>query len=69
MLYSRDAKDSPCLRGRVETGRQIDGGINGAWDEYLFDVSGATAGEFLPERLTIPATGMVFHIRVHCVGG
>jgi len=36
MLHSKDAKDSPrLLSGWASTGRQADGGINGAWDKYL----------------------------------
>ncbi|ESJ07521.1 hypothetical protein B551_0216610 [Cupriavidus sp. HPC(L)] len=35
MLQFQGCQALPLLQGLVETGRHIDGGINGAWDEYL----------------------------------
>ncbi|MFP3979021.1 hypothetical protein [Marinobacter sp. KMM 10035] len=35
MLDSKDAKNSPCYWGLVETGRHNNGGINGALDKHL----------------------------------
>jgi hypothetical protein len=35
MLYSKDAKNSPCSQGLMETGRHNNGGINGALDKHL----------------------------------